>query len=311
MLALTAAPGKPGNVELREAAEPRPFDHQALVEVKAFSLNRGETRRLADLQDGTITGWDLAGVVRAGARDGSGPQPGARVVGVSAAGAWARIAAVDTDMLSELPDGVSFEQAASLPVAGLTALKSLDIIGPLIAKRVLVTGASGGVGRFAVQLAKLAGAHVVALSANPERARALRALGADEILEQLTPDGEGGEFDGIVEAVGGATLAAAIHRVSSFGVIVSFSSSDTSPVQFPARALFGRAPGACLRGLFLFAELQRERSGARDLARLTQLVCAGRLDCSIDHVASWREAAQAIDALLARRISGKAVLLVD
>lgn len=309
MLALTAAPGRPGDVELREVADPRIGEHQALVEVKAVSLNAGETRRLSEMGDGQLTGWDLAGLVREPAPDGSGPRAGARVVGLLGRGAWAQLAAVDTDTLAELPDRVSFEQAAALPVAGLTALKSLEIIGSVIERRVLVTGASGGVGRFAVQLAKLAGAHVTAVTSSPERARGLRELGADEIIHELTPEGE--EFHGIVEAVGGASLGAAIQRVSAFGVIVSFASSDKSPVQFPARAFFGRAPGACLRGLYLFTELQRERTGSRELAQLAGLVAEGRLDCSIDRVCSWRQAAQAIEALRARRISGKAVLLLD
>lgn len=309
MLALTAAPGRPGNVDLRELPEPRALEHQALVEVRAISLNRGEVRRLPEMADGALTGWDLAGVVRESARDGSGPAAGARVVGLSAGAAWAQRAAVDSELLSELPDGVSDEQAASLPVAGLTALKALDIIGTVVARRVLVTGASGGVGRFAVQLAKLAGAHVTAVSASAARAGGLRELGADEIIHELAPEGE--EFHGIVEGVGGATLGAAIQRVGARGVIVSFASSDTAPAQFPTRAFFARAPGACLRGLFLFAELARERSGARDLRRLAELVAAGRLDCSIDSVGSWRDAAEAIEALLARRIAGKAVLLVD
>ncbi|MBA3809410.1 MAG: zinc-binding dehydrogenase, partial [Solirubrobacterales bacterium] len=223
--------------------------------------------------------------------------------------AWAELVALDTDTLAPLPEGVSDAQAATLPVAGLTALKALDIIGPVLSRRVLVTGASGGVGRFAIQLAKLAGAHVTAVSSSPERARGLSELGADEVIETLEPEGE--EFDGIVEGVGGASLAAAIQRVASFGAIVCFASSDTTPVQFPTRAFFGRAPGARLHGLFLFAQLRHERSGTRDLGRLAELVADGRLDCSIDLEASWRQAAGAIEALMDRRIAGKAVLRVD
>jgi NAD(P)-dependent dehydrogenase (short-subunit alcohol dehydrogenase family) len=123
---------------------------------------------------------------------------------------------------------------------------------------VLVTGASGGVGRFAVQLAHIGGAHVSAVSANPERARGLTDLGADEVLHELTP--EGPEFDVIVEGVGGASLGAAIQRVAADGTVVSFANSDPSaPTEFPTRSLFGRAPGARLYGLLVFPELAKRR----------------------------------------------------
>lgn len=294
---------------MREVPDPQPLSGEALVRVRAFSLNRGETRRLADKREGELTGWDVAGVVERAAADGSGPPAGTRVVGISANAGWAELAAIRTDVLAELPEGVSDVQAATLPVAGLTALKSLDIIGTVIGRRVLVTGASGGVGRFALQLAKMAGAHVTGVSASAERARGLAELGADEVIAELHP--EGPEFDAIVEGVGGASLAAAIQRVAPFGAIVSFASSDTDPVQFPARSFFGRAPGARLHGFFLFPVLERERSGTQDLARLVKLVQEGRLECSIDWQSSWRQAAEAIEALLERRIAGKAVLCIE
>ncbi len=102
MRALVSSTTSP-HAELADVPDPHPDRNQALVEVKAFSLNRGETKRLASMKPGSVTGWDVAGTVRKPAADGSGPPQGARVVGLVRLGAWAELAAVNTDVLAELP----------------------------------------------------------------------------------------------------------------------------------------------------------------------------------------------------------------
>lgn len=304
MLALTTIT-EPPRVELAEVPDPAPSGHEALVAVTAFSLNRGESRRVESSEPGTVLGWDVAGVVESAAVDGSGPPAGTRVVGLVDRGAWAQKVAVPTATLAPLPDAVSDAQAATLPVAGLTALKALDIGGNPLGRRVLVTGANGGVGRLALQLASVAGAHVTALVRDQEQAAGLRALGADEVVMEIE-----GDFDIVVEGVGGATLGSAIEHVAPRGTVVSFASTDTAPVSYPTRQLFGRAPGAKVYGLLLFPEVAQ--TGAQDLGRLVALVAAGRLDGQVEREASWREAGEAIHALLDRTIAGgKIVLRVD
>ena len=309
MRALLACADPPGIV-LGEVAEPDPLPHEAVVAVAAVSLNRGEVRLLSSRPPGAQTGWDLAGEIVRPAADGSGPPAGARVVGLSREQrAWAQRVAVPANMLAELPAGVSLPDASTLPVAGLTALLALELAGPLLRRRVLVTGAGGGVGRFAVQLARRGGAHVTAVSSSPERAAALRELGADDVLHELSPAGEG--FDVIVEGVGGASLSAAIQRVASDGIVVSYAGTDEGPVSFPTRTFYYRAPGASLHGLIVFHALERQGGATRGLRTLAELTARGELVPQIGLRTSWRDPAPALAALLERRVAGKAVLLVD
>ena len=302
MLALVADRSTDSGVSLREAPDAQVGPSEALIEVRAVSLNRGEVRRLPARAEGTIPGWDVAGIVRQAGPDG--PREGARVVGLADEGGWAELAAVPTTRIAELPDDVSFEAASTLPVAGLTAIRALEIGGPLLGRRVLVTGAAGGVGRYAIQLAKRAGAHVTGVVRDERRGQGLRELGADELITVLSPEGE--PFDLLLESVGGASLAAALTRVAPQGTVVAFGASSPEPTTFEVSRFYNRG-GARLYGLRVFDELRFHQSGVRDL----KLLLAARLDPQIDLVTSWRDADRALKALLDRRVAGKAVLRID
>ncbi|HYF10890.1 MAG TPA: zinc-binding dehydrogenase [Actinomycetota bacterium] len=307
MKAIVAVPSAAGGSEIREIAEPDPISDQAVVDVRAVSLNRGECTALRSAEEGWRPGWDVAGVITRPAADGSGPREGARVTGWVNGGGWAERSAVRTDHLAEIPDELPIEVASTLPVAGLTAVGLLGVRGTLLGKRVAITGAAGGVGRFVIQLAHMAGAHVTAIVGRPERAEGLAGLGADEIAVGLAPEGD--PFDLILESVGGASLAAAVDRIAPEGTIVTFGNSSNEPTAFDTRVLYRKGAPTML-GFFVTYELLHGRTGSSRLAALATLVAEGRLSSKVDLTLPWERAAEAIDALMERRISGKAVLTI-
>src|SRR5262252_7816410 len=174
MLAVVNTPNGSAPVAIREIPEPQPASNEAIVEVRALSLNRGELRLFQIRPDGWRPGQDISGVVVQPAANGAGPGAGARVVALTDNAGWAERAAVPVHRMAILPDNVLLEEAAALP-----ALRTLRYGAPLLGKRVLITGAGGGVGHLATQLAARSGARVTAVIGSRERAQHLR--GADEI----------------------------------------------------------------------------------------------------------------------------------
>jgi NADPH:quinone reductase len=304
MLAVVNTPNGKEPIALREVPEPQPAPNEALVEVRAFSLNRGELRLFQIRPEGWRPGQDISGVVVQRAADGSGPKEGARFVALTDNGGWAERAAVPAHRIAVLPDNVRFEEAAALPVAGLTALRTLRHGAPLLGKRVLITGAAGGVGHMAVQIAVRSGAHVTAVVGGPERGRHLR--GADEIVEGI--DRAQGQFALILEAAGGASLTAAIARIEAKGTIVVFGNSSGEPTPFSFRDL-AEHPNARIQGFSYFTSEAEERF-APDLALLVSLVADGSLKPHLVE-RSWRELAQIGPQLRDRQIRGKAVFRAD
>jgi NADPH2:quinone reductase len=306
--AVVVDPEAPGRLVIRPVPEPVPDRGEAVVRVRAVSLNRGEIRRAGMAAAGWRPGWDLAGAVERAAADGSGPRLGARVVGMLPEGAWAERVAVPAHALAELPDKVTFSQAATLPVAGLTALHALAKGGLLLGRRVLVTGATGGVGDFAVQLARLAGAHVTASARRTDQVPALRQLGAHEVVvgAEIPP---APKHDLVIESVGARTLGTALAALERGGVCVTLGVSAAAEVTFDTRQFFvtGRTT---LYGFYLFTELGSEPA-AVGLRRLADLVAAGQLAPHISVERPWAEIGQVAQDLMARRFPGKAVLILD
>jgi NADPH2:quinone reductase len=308
--AVVVDPEAPNRLALADVGEPSPTPSEALVRVAAVSLNRGEVRRAESSEPGFRPGWDLAGTVERAAADGSGPQEGSRVVGFLPSGAWAELVAVPTDSVAALPEDVSFEEASTLPVAGLTALYALEEGAYVLGRSVLVTGASGGAGQFGLQLARAAGARVVGLVRREEHAGFVEEAGAHEVVvdESGAAAREQGPYHLVLESVGGEVLGNALSMLAPGGTCVSFGTSASTEVEFDARTLY-LTGGARLYGFILFHEvLARPASGGLD--RLARMVADGRLKPRVEVVAPWTEVGEVARRLIERGYTGKAVLQV-
>ena len=288
-------------MRLADVEEPVAAESEALIQVRATALNFGEVHFIDHMRKpGEVPGWDAAGVVVQTAADGSGPPVGSRVVGFHGAGGWAERRAVPTENLAVLPDSVDFGPAAALPVAGVTALQSLRALGSVVGRRVLITGASGGVGRFAVQLAARAGAHVIAAVGSTARGAGLKALGATEVVVGLADVAE--PVSGVLDNVGGPLLAEAFSLLADGGSLqsIGMASNQPSTIDFEVERRTGvrkRLEPFTVRTPF-----------DRDLTYLVELLAAGELDPQIGLRTSWNDVSEAAEALRDRRVAGKAVL---
>jgi NADPH:quinone reductase-like Zn-dependent oxidoreductase len=308
--AVTVDSESPAHLTISSVEAPRPAAGEALVRVHAISLNRGEVRGAQSARPGSRPGWDIAGVVQDAAEDGSGPGAGERVVGILRTGAWAELVAVPSANLAVLPDAVSFAQASTLPVAGLTALYALDRGDGLVGRNVLITGASGGVGHLGVQMAHAGGARVTGLVRQEKHADFVLQAGADSVVADETgaAAAAGGPYNLVLESVGGQVLANVIGMAAMFGRVVCYGNSGGGQASFdPAIIMRNRLQ---ISGLSVFVDLNRETAAA-GLSRLARMVEDGSLRPHIDFEAPWTEIGQAAQQLLDRAYPGKAVLFVS
>lgn len=287
-------------VAFAEVPLPVPEPDEALVKVEAFAPNRGETFLLERPEPGLLPGKDIAGLVVQAAADGSGPGVGARVAGHPARGGWAEYAAVPTHSLAVLPAGIDAVRAAALPLAGITALRLLRAAGSLAGRRVLLTGASGGVGHYVTELAVGSGAELTAVTATPVRGARLAELGA-EVVHDVTA--ARGPFDVVLESTGGPDLPRVLSKVRPGGTLLWFGQASRTPVTLDFFELL-RGPERVTIQHFHYAGAPY----AADLAALVRLVKRERLHPEIGRVCDWAETAGTLVDLRERRIRGKAVL---
>ncbi|WP_309083305.1 NADP-dependent oxidoreductase [Chelativorans sp.] len=298
--------GGPEVLRLVERPSPTPGKGEVLVRVRAAGLNpvdasvRAGAFRLLGQPPFTI-GWDISGVVIA-----AGPEadiaPGAEVFGMprfpKQAAAYAEEVAAPSQELALKPGSLTHEQAAALPLAGLTAWQSLMEMAEIEpGHTVLIHGAGGGVGHLAIQVAKAMGAFVVA-TASAGKGEFVRSLGADTVIDYRKEDfsERAGEIDIALETIGGEHATKTVAAVRPGGIVVSLRPPAES-AETQARA----------RGVRLETILVRpDRHGLTELARLAD---AGKLRVHVDGTFPLREAGAA-HAYLATKPKGKVVLTV-
>lgn len=313
--------GRYGGPEVLEySSVARPEATPGKVRVRAAGLDRGtwhlmagepRAARLAvELRTprNPIPGLDFAGEVAGIGAGVSGFTIGDRVVGV-AGGAFAEFVVADAGKLVQLPEGIGWEQAGALPVSGVTARQALAKAGELDSEtRMLVTGASGGVGSFVVQMAKLRGVHVSA-ECSAAKTDFVASLGADEVHDHATGTAfaKGSHYEVVID-IGGSPAISTLRRVlTSRGRAVIVGAEN------PGSTLIGM--GRQLRAVLLSPFLHQSLSmlvsvnKQEDLQALVDLMAQGQLESHVDRAFALNEARAAMEYLVAGRVRGKVVLV--
>jgi NADPH2:quinone reductase len=300
-----------------ELPDPVAGHGQALVRVRASGINRGDLgRRMGTYAAGSplplIIGWDIAGTVEALGPGSTGPAPGTQVVARIPQGGYAELALTNAATTVPIPEGVSFEQAASLPVAYLTAWFALKHQGALQAgETCLVQAAASGVGVAGIQIAREAGARVFTTASSEEKLALGRRLGAEVAINYTTEDfvevvrkeTDGRGVDVVLESVGGEVLTRSVEALAPFGRLVSVGNSSRSPSSTDLTQLLSRR--LALFGFYLGGE-----HGTREaLAELLNGVAAGRIEAVIDRTFPLSEAAEAHRYVASRGNLGKVLLI--
>jgi NADPH:quinone reductase-like Zn-dependent oxidoreductase len=316
--------GAPEVVRIETVRPPVPGDDDVLVRVHAASVNaidshllRGEPY-LMRIDSGWGAprrirfGTDFAGTVEAVGRRVSRFKPGDRVFG----GAWGSFSQYviepQNGPIQRMPPDVTFEQAASVPVAGITALQAVRDYGKLQpGEKVLVNGAAGGVGSFAVQIAKALGADVTAVTSTGNIAL-LRSIGADRVIDYTREDFTRGaqQYDLIVDCGGGHSLLDIRHALTPHGIYVAVGKTNLGRWIEPVTDLLIKPPLLSAFGTRQFVAFISSLNPA-DLATLRDLLQTGKVQPVIDRRYPLDRTAEAVRYLETGHARGKVVITVD
>jgi NADPH:quinone reductase-like Zn-dependent oxidoreductase len=309
-------------IRLTEVPRPEPREHQVLVKVHAASVNALDYRRFegvsletypgskAHRSGNKVLGADIAGRVETVGAAVTQFQPGDEVFGVSAglAGGFAEYACAAEDHLALKPANLSFEAAAAVPVASVTALQGLRNKGQIQpGQKVLINGASGGVGTFAVQIAKFFGAEVTAVC-SARNLDTARSIGADHVIDYRREDftQNGKRYDLILGVNGYHPILDYRRALGPGGRYVVIGGSMSQILQ---GALIG--PVLSLVGSKKMGFMGIARANQQDLIFVRDLVEAGSVAPVIDRIYPLREAAAAFRYLAGEHAAGKVVFTVD
>jgi NADPH:quinone reductase-like Zn-dependent oxidoreductase len=297
--------GGPEVLELVEVDSPVPGPGEVLVRVHAAGVNAADWK----LRSGAIRrfgeppftlGLDVSGVVEEAGAQVKGFQPGDEVFGLvlSRSGAYAEFVVLPAEALAAIPPSLDHVQSAALPVAALTAWQALTAVQP--GQRVLIHAAAGGVGHFAVQIAKARGATVIG-TARAAKHAFLRDLGADELIDYTAVDfaEAARDIDVVFDLVGEGYAARSLDTLEPGGLLIDAVGGEQELTKAEVEA----------RG-FRFTRFYVSPSG-KDLEQITELIESGALKVFIDQVLPLEQAAKAHELSESQRVSGKIVLTVD
>ena len=310
-------------LELRQIDRPAVSDDDLLVRVQAAGVDPGVWHLMTGLPylvrimgfglrkpKVRIRGRDVAGRVEAVGKNVTGFQPGDEVFGICE-GSFAEYASARPDMLAPKPANVTFEQAAAVPISGLTALQALRDTGQVQpGQQVLVIGAGGGVGTFAVQLAKAFGAEVTGVCSTT-KADLVRSIGADDAIDYTREDFADGKrrFDLILDTAGNRSLSHLRRALAPRGTLVIVGGEGGSRWLGGFDRQILRAP---LLSPFVSQTLRPliSKEAKADLVALKELIEAGKLTPVIDRTYPLIEAPEAIRYLAEGHARGKIVITV-